>query len=72
MSHSTERTPGNVQQPAEQAKQAPAGKHSTPFAKRQGKPMSGNVAEPMAPNPPVVDLRSDKGDRRVNPQYSSS
>lgn len=76
MSHSNERNPGNIQQPAEQPKQAPGGNGSAPFTKAerkpQNQPMDGNVAEPRAPNAPLIDLRSDKGDRRVNPQHSDS
>lgn len=51
--------PGTVQQPpADLSEQAPGG---------PGKPRPGNVAEPPVPNARLIDLRSGKGDRRVNP-----
>lgn len=63
--------PDTVEQPpAELFEQAPGGA-STPFTQAPGKPMLGNVAEPLVPNTPLTDLRSGKGDRRVNPSRRS-
>ncbi|MWV17363.1 hypothetical protein F3I16_15070 [Pseudomonas sp. L-22-4S-12] len=57
---------GTVQPPpADLSEQAPGA--STPVPQAQGKPMLGNVAEPPVRNAPLTDLRSGKGDRRVNP-----
>lgn len=59
-------SPGTVQPlPADLSEQAPGA--STPIPQAPGQPGPGNVAEPPVRNAPLTDLRSGKGDRRVNP-----